>query len=121
MPRRPHIRRSRTAPHNGGQLTLAPQKERPRRSMKYAQPHPVAGCELQSAVVSIVVAAGVFLCLEKPSVYLGEEGIAVSEHVVDGVRAHAARLVWQECRRRSAIDHLERCLAEHGVVCLVVA
>ena len=67
------------------ELAPRPRQQRLHRSMKDAEPHPIAHCKLQGAMVAIVVALGIFLGLEKAFAHLSQEGITILEKRVDGV------------------------------------
>jgi hypothetical protein len=58
-------------------------------TVQQAQPHPVADGELHSAMMNVVVLAGVFLCLEKTGAHLVKEGVTIGE---EGVTASVCAL-----------------------------
>ena len=59
------------------ELALWPRQQRLHRSMKDAEPHPIAHCKLQGAMVAVVVSLGIFLSLEKAFTHLSLELVRV--------------------------------------------
>jgi len=110
---RPGVARAQLTPPPGDNGLGGPVEE--------AKPHPVTDAELQGAMVCIVVALGVGLGLEESVTDVGEEGVAVLQKSIYRRRARRGWRVRQQCRRRTTINHLERCGAQGGVESGVVA
>ena len=66
--------------------------------MEQPEPHLVARGKLQITVMSVVVALGVLLRLEKLCAYLGQKCVTVGEYGVDSLTVHTAWLVRQQSR-----------------------
>ena len=75
--------------------------------MKDAEPHPIAHCKLQGAMVAVVVSLGIFLGLEKAFAHLSQEGVTILEKCVDSVGARCTCSIGDQGRRRPAIHNLK--------------
>ena len=84
--------------------------------MVEAKPDPLAHLELNSPMSLVVILLHVILSLEQALPDVGQEHVAFLELAVQSDHPCHARLIRQQCRRRSAIDHLERCRLEGGLV-----
>jgi hypothetical protein len=107
--------------HSGAELALGARVQRARRAVEEAQPHLVAHCKLQVAMVGVVVASGDLLHLEKAFPDLRQELVMLTEEVVDGIQAGCAHHARQQRWRRPPIHNLERCSTQGGVEGGVVA
>lgn len=90
-------------------------------SVKKAQLDPITHRKLLVMMVTVIVAFGVGLCLEKPVADIPQKDVTFVEEIIHYLRALRSDSEGRDGWWFATVHHLERCGAQCRIECCVVA